>query len=102
MQMLKSVGVSRVYIATCDAKIQTLEEIKSKLPTEIKLRGNGGTDFRPAFELARKLKVPAIIYLTDGMGTYPSKANIPTAWVLPYHATAKPPFGKVIKLPPIS
>ena len=47
---------------------------------ELELRGEGGTDFRPAFDYVSGLlekkelyQLKGLIYFTDGQGIYPSK-----------------------------
>jgi len=90
----------------CDADIQKVEEYKRKPKLAQHERiGYGGTDFRPVFEFVKKRywkngagkefklkgnkKVDGIIYLTDGMGSYPSPRDIicPVIWVMtPNHS----------------
>ncbi len=43
---------------------------------------NGGTDFRPIFELADRIKAPLVIIFTDGDGEVPIAVNQNTLWVL--------------------
>ena len=70
-------------IIQCDAKVQSddvitdLAELKEWGRT-MKLLGNGGTDFRPAFEYVDSLveagafeNLGGLVYFTDGYGTYP-------------------------------
>ncbi len=74
-----------LHIIQCDADIQEdvkitdQEEFESYLKT-MKIRGLGGTDFRPVFsyvdELIQKKEftnLKGLIYFTDGWGTFPSK-----------------------------
>lgn len=78
----------------CDADIASngvydLEDVATSMPV-----GGGGTDFRPVFNwIENNLdECAGLVYLTDGMGSYPSKeGNFPTLWVLtePYDV----PFG---------
>ena len=74
-----------LHIIQCDAEIQ--EDRKITAPEEIdeyiktmRLRGFGGTDFRPVFEYVDKLcrekefaHLGGLIYFTDGYGTFPEK-----------------------------
>lgn len=53
----------------------------------------GGTDFRPVFTLADKMKMPLIIIFTDGDGTAPISANQNTLWVLTKNAKKPAEFG---------
>ena len=62
-----------------DAKITSQEEFDEYLKT-MKLRGLGGTDFRPVFRYVDELirdheftNLKGLIYFTDGFGTFPEK-----------------------------
>ena len=75
-----------IYLIQCDAEVQSVERLTSldqldELIPRLKLRGFGGTDFRPVFEYVDKLveqrtltELNGLIYFTDGVGTYPEKA----------------------------
>jgi predicted metal-dependent peptidase len=43
---------------------------------------NGGTDFRPVFTLADKMKIPVVIIFTDGDGAAPESVNQKVLWIL--------------------
>ena len=74
-----------IHIIQCDAAIQ--EDIKITTQQEfddyikdMKLRGFGGTDFRPVFSYVNELiaqkeftNLKGMIYFTDGYGVFPSK-----------------------------
>jgi predicted metal-dependent peptidase len=59
----------------------------------MKLRGFGGTDFRPVFEYVEKLRhekafhdLKGLLYFTDGYGNYPKKmTDYQTAFVFLEH-----------------
>ncbi|MCI8558596.1 MAG: metallopeptidase [Lachnospiraceae bacterium] len=62
-----------------DAEITGQEELKSYME-HLTIKGQGGTDFRPAFAyveelLARKAfyRLRGLLYFTDGYGTFPAK-----------------------------
>ena len=74
-----------LHIIQCDAEIQedykitSQEEFDAYLKT-MRLRGLGGTDFRPVFEYVDKLReekefqnLKGLIYFTDGYGTFPAR-----------------------------
>jgi predicted metal-dependent peptidase len=42
----------------------------------------GGTDFRPVFQLADKMRIPLLIIFTDGEGKAPESVNQNVLWVL--------------------
>ena len=74
-----------VHIIQCDDQVQSDRLITSARALQdymehMEIRGQGGTDFRPAFAyddqlLAQKKfqKLKGLIYFTDGFGIYPSK-----------------------------
>lgn len=74
-----------LHIIQCDAdikedkKITCQEEFDEYLKT-MKIRGHGGTDFRPVFEYVENMRqskefrnLKGLIYFTDGFGTFPEK-----------------------------
>ena len=83
-----------LHIIQCDAEIQEdrritcQEEFDAYIKT-MKIRGLGGTDFRPVFDYVEKLRrekefvnLKGMIYLTDGYGTFPErKPDYHTAFV---------------------
>ncbi len=72
-----------IHIIQCDCKIQSVDIIHSQKELEeyinnIKLKGFGGTDFRPVFRYAAEILLSdknktfnGVIYFTDGDGIYP-------------------------------
>ncbi|MBT9167693.1 MAG: hypothetical protein DDT19_01033 [Syntrophomonadaceae bacterium] len=71
---------------------------------KIGMKGRGGTSFEePFWKIEEEIKkdeteVPScLVYLTDGMGTFPKKApDYPVLWVYNHDAnkSAQPPFGQ--------
>ena len=74
-----------LHIVQCDAdvqehvKITTQRDFENYLKT-MKIRGLGGTDFRPVFSLVDRLveekefiNLKGLLYFTDGYGTFPAK-----------------------------
>lgn len=74
-----------LHIIQCDAQIQehvkiTRREEFDEYLRDMKIRGLGGTDFRPVFALTNQLihdgefvNLKGLIYFTDGYGTFPEK-----------------------------
>lgn len=72
-----------IHIIQCDDSVQSDRKITNREELEeymekLDLIGEGGTDFRPAFEYVEKLKkervftqLRGLIYFTDGKGIYP-------------------------------
>ena len=83
-----------IHIIQCDADIQEHVKISSEEEFDrymgsMEIRGLGGTDFRPVFELVDRLieagefsDLRGLIYFTDGYGTFPAhKPAYQTAFV---------------------
>lgn len=77
-----------IHIIQCDDQIQTdqkitcEEELKSYME-KLELKGEGGTDFRPAFAYVDEMirqhafeHLRGMIYFTDGRGIYPAKCPV--------------------------
>lgn len=74
-----------IYLVQCDAEIQSVQRLTDldqlhELIPQLKLRGFGGTDFRPVFEYVDQLletrrltRLNGLLYFTDGAGAYPEK-----------------------------
>ena len=77
-----------IHIIQCDDQVQTdqkitCEEELKEYMDKLELKGEGGTDFRPAFsyvdELVRQHTfeyLRGMIYFTDGRGIYPAKRPV--------------------------
>ena len=74
-----------IHNIQCDDQVQTDQKIESEEDLKdymghLELKGEGGTDFRPAFAYVESLikqhafeRLKGLLYFTDGRGTYPSK-----------------------------
>lgn len=87
-----------VMLIECDCEIQRVTQFEESdlegLPFKT-LRGGGGTDFRPVFELLGGTDGPVscLVYLTDGAGEAPDQPPpFPVIWVLTPDAE-DPPVG---------
>lgn len=95
----------RAHLCACDAAVHGWREIcgeENGLQVQGDFfRGGGGTDFRPVFDEARKkhLCPVALVYLTDGCGTYPdAPPEYPVLWVLGGTHRQPPPWGVVVEV----
>lgn len=95
--------ISEVIVISCDSQVNSFEIIRDMNNFEKavnSMRGGGGTDFRPPFELLKNKKImpELMIYMTDGEGIFPDKYNIkyPTIWVMITEHIA--PFGATIRM----
>lgn len=83
-------------LVQCDAMCHGgPKTIRNPRKLEMSIKGGGGTDFRPVFEMAVKKGYTGVIYLTDMCGTFPDSYNKPCLWVA-YDTKEKGPFGKTI------
>ena len=100
--ILSDVRPTTLHVVWCDAQVHKVDEISD--PSEIsslKPKGGGGTDFRPVFDwVADNLTYPdALVYLTDGLGSFPEHApDYPVLWGDIY-GHVKYPFGDVVSVP---
>lgn len=96
---------SVVRVVCCDTEVQVLGDFHASRRLDLqrhKLRGGGGTDFRPVFDyVSREKRFRQLIYFTDACGTYPETApsGLNTLWLVPHDIADQPPFGEVIPLP---
>lgn len=103
-----------IHVIQCDDQVQTdrkitcREELQEYME-QLELRGEGGTDFRPAFEYVEELmrrqefgQLKGLIYFTDGKGIYPAKApSFQTAFVFlkeDYEDVSVPPWAMKLLL----
>ena len=103
--ILEDVRPKRLMIMWCDAKLHRTDECEEATDlTAIRRKGapgGGGTDFRPVFDQIEKLGLQpdALVYLTDGLGSFPRVAPaFPVIWGNIY-PNSKYPFGDVVDIP---
>lgn len=102
-----------IHILQCDDRVQEDRRIESREELKeymehLELRGEGGTDFRPAFAYVQEMlekqefrQLRGLLYFTDGQGIYPKQMPpYQTAFVFlkeDYEDAAVPPWAiKVI------
>ena len=103
--ILDDVRPKRLMVMWIDAAVHSVDEVEE--PADIrhlKPKGGGGTDFRPAFDWLAKegIEPDALVYLTDGYGTFPQPApSYPTLWgnITKDLKDGHYPFGEVIDIP---
>lgn len=82
--VLRQTGVDFAWLLESDAAVAAEpKRVTISDLYEYEMHGRGGTDFRPAFDAARKLKPKPdiIIYITDGDGPAPKEAPIDFATI---------------------
>jgi predicted metal-dependent peptidase len=90
-------------VLTCDAAVHTVCVVNGASDmTNIKMKGGGGTDFKPVFKWLEENKpnLRVLVFLTDGYGDFPKESDIKTLWVISKQGIKanEVPFGDVIKM----
>jgi len=103
--ILDDVNPEKLLIMWCDAEVHRVDECEDTgdlLALRCKgAPGGGGTSFIPVFEKIEELGVTpeALVYLTDGLGSFPHSAPaFPVIWGNIY-PNSKYPFGDVVDIP---
>ena len=100
--ILEDVRPNRLFLVWCDARVHHVDELdQSSDLGGLKPHGGGGTDFRPVFDWieSQDLRPDALVYLTDGMGSFPKdEPRYPVVWGSIY-PSSKYPFGDVVDIP---
>lgn len=103
--IIEDLNPKKLLIMWCDAAVhrtdEALDDMDLKGLRAKGVPGRGGTDFRPVFdEIANQhLEPEALVYLTDGLGSFPEKAPAyPVLWGSIYEQSQYP-FGDVVQVP---
>lgn len=105
-----------IHILQCDEKIQSDVRIENREQLEhymkqLKIKGRGGTDFRPVFGYINELltqkafhRLRGLLYFTDGYGKYPVKRPLyETAFIFmqdDYRDVDVPPWAMKLIITP--
>lgn len=103
--ILDEVRPRELVIIWCDAEVGQVDYAEEAGDLNVirgkGVKGGGGTSFIPVFEKIAELGLEpdALVYLTDGMGSFPDRApSYPVIWGNIYPAS-KYPFGDVVDIP---
>lgn len=103
--ILEDVRPERLVLMWCDADVGRVDELEEVGDLNVVrgkgAPGGGGTSFVPVFEKVREmgLEPDALVYLTDGYGSFPSKAPAyPVIWGSIALDAEGYPFGDVVEL----
>lgn len=91
---------ARVTVIYADSRVQAVDTFERGHMVDLKAKGGGGTDFRPAFDHVAALDdaPAALIYFTDLYGDFPAEAPAyPVLWAV--SGRARPvPFGETLEV----
>lgn len=100
--ILDDIKPRRMIFIQCDAEVHEAVEIDDSVELQRrKMKGGGGTDFRPVFDWLDKEGVTpdSFIYFTDTYGCFPDRApNYPVIWAS-LVKQASVPWGDYIDVP---
>ena len=104
--ILEDVKPKRLMVIWCDAQVHRVDEVEDAQDLRAlrmqPVPGWGGTSFVPVFDhiAAEDLSPDALIYLTDGDGSFPDTAPAyPDMWGDISKSPAKYPWGDVVECP---
>lgn len=100
-EIVKGHPQGKITVIQCDAMVRSVDVFK-KRDFPIKegdvrtvLHGRGGTNMRPAFDLAKTLRPDVILCATDGEMSWPTEIKeVPTIWLM--STKIEPPWGHPI------
>lgn len=102
VSLMRSFGRFELTVIQCDADIHDVQIFTdARIPASNhrwKIKGGGGTDFRPVFDYVHKksLKPDLLLFFTDGYGDAPvNPPPYPMMWVLTNDSRTLAPWGRV-------
>ena len=81
VQALSRLAHVNVQVSRFDTSCSPPMGIRAYLEDRSRRR-SGGTDFRPVFEMADRVRAPLLVIFTDGDGPAPATSNQKVLWVL--------------------
>jgi predicted metal-dependent peptidase len=99
MQQLDLIrGLSVVKVIEIDSEIVAMYDYFKVKNRIIRLKGGGGTEFSPFFNLAKKFNCDAILFFTDGevFGQTIPDCGIPTGWIITKDGKQPYSWGKIV------
>jgi predicted metal-dependent peptidase len=106
--ILEDLRPEEVIVVWCDAQVQRIDRMEDESDLQEAFYkgavGGGGTSFIPVFDWLKENdleeEIDALVYLTDGDGSFPDHApSYPVIWGDISHDKTKYPFGDVVDIP---
>jgi predicted metal-dependent peptidase len=105
--VLDDVNPQNLYVMWCDAQVHRVDEVEDTGDLidmwHAGAPGRLGTSFVPVFEKVREMgiKLDALIYLTDGHGTFGDEPGYPVLWGSIDKQPEGYPWGEVVMIPKV-
>ena len=101
----RDVGPERIHLLQCDTRITDAQDFDpTDAPTEIKIRGRGGTKLEPVFEYIAEqgIQPELLVYMTDlEVSSWPEEPDFPVVWAVENdHQATKAPWGQTVVVAP--
>jgi predicted metal-dependent peptidase len=103
--VLDDVHPANLWVMWCDAHVHRVDRVEDTSDLQAMYEGGvpgrGGTSFVPVFEKIKEMdiKPDALVYLTDGYGTFPSDPGYHVLWGSIALTPQGYPFGEVVMIP---
>lgn len=99
--ILDDVKPRELILVQCDAAVHEWVECDDSQDLNRKLLGGGGTSFIPVFERieAEGLTPDALVYFTDGYGSFPASPPFPVIWADITNNEKLYPWGDIVFVP---
>lgn len=102
VSLMRSFGHFELTVIQCDADVHDVQIFTdARIPEKDhrwKIKGGGGTDFRPVFDYVHKksLKPDLLLFFTDGYGDAPANPPpYPVMWILTNNSRTPAPWGRI-------
>lgn len=89
---IRKITGADIYVTRFDTDCTQPVPVNKYVRRKVRVK-SGGTDFRPAFQMADKMRIPLLIIFTDGDGTAPVSANQKVLWVITKGGKKPAPYG---------
>lgn len=100
--ILSEVRPTKIHVVWCDSFVHKVDEVEDEQEVGgLKPKGGGGTDFVPVFKWIddNDLMPDALVYLTDGYGTFPAEPpRYPVIWGDIAANSKAYPWGDVVQV----
>lgn len=95
---IKKISGTKIWVTWGDVQLEGGPMSIEKVGKRVRLKGRGGTDLCWPFMVADRMKIPVVVYFTDGYGQAPQRVKQKVMWVLTKDSKRPAEYGFVVKL----